>query len=192
MSFKRYLDKQNTPGVVFTFGRFQPPTTGHMENFKFLQEYGKKNKMEPIIYTSSVSNEKKNPLNFNDKIMYLELGAPKGVKVSKDPSLKNAFQILEDLIKNKKYQRITFVVGADRVSDFNSMKKYAKQWGEEQGFNVDFKIVESGKRTPGVSGTAMRNFAKDNDFESSKKGLPKSLQKYAKDIFTKTRNGLNV
>jgi len=192
MSFKQYLDKQNTPGVVFSFGRFNPPTRGHAENFQFLQKFGKKNKMDPIIYTSSTQNEKKNPLNFNDKTMYLELGAPKGVKVSKDSSLKNAFQILEDLIKNKKYQRIAFVVGADRINDFNSMKKYAKKWGEEQGFDVEFQVVESGKRTPGVSGTAMRNFAKDNDFESFKKGLAKPLQKYAKEIFTKTKQGLNV
>jgi hypothetical protein len=72
------------------------------------------------------------------------------------------------------------------------MKKYATQWGEEQGFDVEFQVVESGKRTPGVSGTAMRNFAKDNDFENFKKGLAKPLEKYAKEIFTKTKQGLNV
>jgi len=193
MSFKKFLDKNNSPGVVFTFGRFNPPfTTGHYENFQFLQKYGKKFKMDPVVYTSSTTNEKKNPLNFNDKTKFLDLGMPKGVKVSKDPTLKNAFQILEDLIKNKKYQRIAFVVGADRVSDFNAMKKYATQWGKEQGFDVEFKIVESGKRKPGVSGTAMRNFAKDNDFENFKKGLSPSLRKYAEEIFQKTREGLNV
>jgi hypothetical protein len=193
MSFKQYLDKQNTPGVVFTFGRFNPPfTSGHYENFQFLQKFGKKNKMDPIVYTSSTQNEKKNPLNFNDKVKYLQLGMPNGVLVSKDGTLKNAFQILEDLIKNKKYQRIAFVVGADRVSDFQSMKKYATQWSEEQGFEVEFQVVESGKRKPGVSGTAMRNFAKDNDFESFKNGLAKSLQKYAPEIFKKTKDGLGL
>jgi len=193
MSFKRYLDQMDTPGIVFTFGRFNPPfTTGHYENFQFLQKYGKKYKMDPIIFTSSTQNEKKNPLNFNDKVMYLRLGAPKGVKVSDDPSLKTSFQILEDLIKNKKYQRITFVVGSDRVNDFNDLKKYAKKWGEEAGIPVDLQIVSSGDRKPGVSGTAMRNFAKAGDFESFKKGLSKSLQKYAKDIFKKTRQGLGL
>jgi hypothetical protein len=193
MSFKQYLDKHKTPGVVFTFGRFNPPfTTGHYENFQFLQKFGKKNIMDAMVYTSSTQNEKKNPLNFNDKVKFLQLGMPKGVQVSKDGSLKNAFQILEDLIKNKKYQRIAFVVGADRVNDFQSMKKYAIQWGEEQGFEVEFQVVESGKRKPGVSGTAMRNFAKENDFESFKNGLAKSLNKYAEEIFLKTRNGLGL
>jgi len=194
MSFKKYLERNNTPGVVFTFGRFNPPfTTGHYENFVFLQKYAKKNKMDAIIYTSSTTNEKKNPLNFNDKVNFLQLGAPKGVQVSKDGTLKNAFQILEDLIKNKKYQRVSFVVGADRVSDFQSMKKYAKQWGEETGIGpVNLKIIESGKRKSGVSGTAMRNFAKDNDFNGFKKGLAKSLHKYAEEIFKKTREGLGL
>ena len=194
MSFKKYLEKNNTPGVVFTFGRFNPPmTSGHYENFQFLAKYAKKHKMDAIIFTSSTQNSKKNPLNFNDKTMYLELGSPKGVKVSKDGTLKNAFQILEDLIKNKKYKRVTFVVGGDRINDFNDMKKYAKTWGEEAGIGpVDLQIVSSGNRKKGVSGTQVRNYVKEGDFESFKKVLAKSLHKYAEDIFKKTAQGLNV
>jgi len=153
MSFKKYLEKLNTPGIAYTFGRFNPPmTTGHYENFLFLKQYAKKNNMEPVIYTSITKNEKKNPLNFNDKIMYLKLGSPKDVTVSENNTLKNSFQILEDLIKNKKYQRISFIVGEDRVNDFKQMEKYAKQWGKEAGIFVDFKIVKSGSRSKGVSG----------------------------------------
>ena len=192
MSFKKFLEDTKTPGIVFTFGRFNPPmTTGHYENFLFLQKYGKKYNMDPVVYTSSVTNKKKNPLNFNDKVKYLQLGVPKGVKVSNNGSLKNAFQILEDLIKNKKYQRIAFVVGEDRVQDFQSLKKYADQWGKETGIDVDFKIVKSGARKEGVSGTSMRNFVKENDFESFKKNLPNSLKKYAQEIFQKTKEGLS-
>ncbi len=193
MSFKKYLEDKNTPGIVFCFGRFQPPTSGHLEMFNFMSKYAKKHKMDAVIYTSSTQNAKKNPLNFNDKTMYLELGAPKGVKVSKDGTLKNAFQILEDLIKNKKYQRIAFVVGGDRINDFNDMKKYAKQWGIEAGIGeVNLQIISSGNRKPGVSGTAMRNFAKEGDFEGFKNGLAKSLHKYAIEIYKKTRQGLRV
>jgi len=191
MSFKKYLEKNNTPGVVYTFGRFQPPGKGHYSNFVFLQKYSKKHKMDAVVYTSSTTNTKKNPLNFNDKIHYLQLCAPKGVKVSNDGTLKNAFQILEDLIKNKKYKRVTFVVGEDRINDFNSMKKYAKQWGVEAGIGeVNLQIVSSGKRTPGISGTTMRSYAKDNNFEGFKNGLPNSLKKYADEIFNKTQAGL--
>jgi len=193
MSFKQYLDKNKTPGIVFTFGRFNPPmTTGHYENFLFLQKYGKKFNMEPVVYTSSTQNAKKNPLNFNDKVKYLQLGVPKGVKVSNDGTMKNAFQILEDLIKNKKYQRIAFVVGEDRVQDFQSLKKYAEQWGKEVGINVEFKIVKSGARKEGVSGSTMRNYVKEGDFESFKKSLAKTLQRYAEEIYQKTRDGLGI
>ncbi len=194
MSFKKYLEKNDTPGVVFCFGRFNPAfTSGHYEMFDFMAKYAKKNKMDAIIFTSSTQNSKKNPLNFNDKTMYLELGAPKGVKVSKDGTLKNAFQILEDLIKNKKYKRVTFVVGGDRINDFNDMKKYARKWGVDAGIGeVDLQIVSSGDRKKGVSGTQVRNYVKDGDFRNFKKVLAKSLHKYAEEIFEKTSKGLNV
>jgi len=192
MSFKKYLENKNTPGIVFCFGRFQPPTSGHLEMFNFMAKYAKKYKMDAVVYTSSTQNEKKNPLNFNDKLMYLELGMPKGVKVSKDGSLKNAFQILEDLIKNKKYQRISFVVGEDRVNDFQSLKKYAKQWGDEVNLEVELNVVKSGERKKGISGTDMRNFAKENNFEGFKNALAPTLKKYAKEIFEKTKIGLGI
>jgi nicotinic acid mononucleotide adenylyltransferase len=189
MSFKKYLDKLEIPGVIYTFGRFNPPmTSGHYENFLFLQKYGKKYILDPVVYTSSTQNEKKNPLNFNDKVHFLQLGMPRGVKVSNDSSLKNSFQILEDLIK-KGYKRIVFVVGEDRMSDFNSMRKYAKDWSDD---TVDFDIISSGGRKKGVSGTDMRNFAKIGDFEGFKNTLAKSLQKYADQIYQKTRDGLGV
>jgi hypothetical protein len=124
--------------------------------------------------------------------MYLELGMPKGVQVEKTGKLKNAFQILEELIKDKKYQRIYFAVGEDRVQDFNALYKYAKQWGEDIGLNVDFKIVKTGDRKKGISGTTVRNYAKDGDFEKFKSVLAKSLQKYAKEIYDKTRAGLGI
>ena len=192
--FKQYLIENNrdkSPGIVFTFGRFNPPfTSGHYENFKFLQKYGKQNKMDAIVYTSSTQDNEKNPMDFNNKVKYLRLGMPKGVQVSNDSTLKNAFKILEDLIKNKKYQRISFVVGEDRFVDFDALKKYAQQWGDETGIFVDFNLVSSGNRKKGVSGTQVRKYVQQGDFESFVKVLSPSLRKYAKDIFELTRQGL--
>ncbi len=119
---------------------------------------------------------------------------PKGVKVSEDTSLKNAFQILEDLIKNKGYTRIAFVVGEDRVKDFQSLYKYAQEWGESVNKNIDFKIEQrKGSRTKGMSGTAMRQYVKDNDFESFAKFAPVSLSKdEVKELYNKTKTGLKT
>ena len=189
MSFKKFLQVQDTPWIVYTFGRFNPMTRGHEENFDFIYKHAKKNKLEPWIFTSGTTNNKKNPLNFSDKIYFLKKFFPK-MKVSEDNTLKNTFAILEDLIK-KGYQRITFVIGEDRKNDFVSLHKYSKQWAEENDTIVDFNILVSGGRTKGVSGTDMRNAVKDDNFELFQSNLPKKANKSdAEDLFDKVKIGL--
>lgn len=191
MSFKKYLKSkvsEDTPGVAFVFGRNNPPHAGHQTNFDELGKYAKKHKMDAIIFTSLTQNPKKNPLTPGDKLYYLEKMAPSNVQVSKDTSLKTAFQILEDLVKNKGYKRIAFLVGADRENDFQSMKNYAKEWSYGE---ATLEVVVSGERTEGVSGTDMRNYVKDNDFEKFKENLPKSIkERYAEELFNKVKIGL--
>ena len=194
MSFKKYLKTQEGPGIVYTFGRFNPMHQEHYELSKDIGEYAKKNKLDDaVLYTSFSQNSKKNPLTPGDKIMYLEKMVPKGVRVSHDQSLKNSYQILEDLIKNKKYTKIVFIVGEDRVNDFQAMKKYATQWSAEAGYDVDFKIQQrKGNRSDKFSGTRMRQLVKDNDYEGFKDALPRTLKKYAEEIFNKTKVGLGL
>ncbi len=193
MSFKSYLKTLEQPSVVFTFGRFNPMHQEHYELTKYIQEYAKKNKMDAIVYTSFSQNPKKNPLTPQDKILFLKEMVPKGVKVSEDGTLKNSFQILEDLIKNKKYTRIVFIVGEDRVQDFQAMYKYSKDWGLELGKDIDFKIVQrKGSRSSHLSGTVLRQYVKDNDFNSFKEALPYTLKGLAEEIFRKVKAGLGV
>lgn len=194
MSFKNYLKTLEQPSVVFTFGRFNPMHQEHYELTKFIQEYAKKNKMDTaVVYTSFSQNPKKNPLMPQDKILFLKKMVPQGVTVSEDGTLKNSFQILEDLIKNKKYTRIVFIVGEDRVQDFQSMYKYAKDWGIDIGSDIDFKIVQrKGSRSEHLSGTAMRQYVKDNNFETFKDALPYTLKGLAEEIFKKVKIGLGA
>ncbi len=195
MSFKQFhtdrMKDYDLPGIAFTFGRFNSPTSGHYENFQVLKDYAKKHKMDPVIYTSWSQNAKKNPLSPADKLFFLNKIAPKGVKVSNDMTLKNAFSILEDLIKDKGYKRIAFLIGGDRANDFNTMKKYAQEWSSG---TATLEIVVSGQRKKGISGTDMRNHAKDNNFEAFEKGLPaRGLTHQDKlDLFDKVRIGMGV
>ena len=189
MSFKNYLNSkkelEKLKGAVFTFGRFNPITKGHAENVNFLKDKAKKLKATPLLYTSQSQNAKKNPLKFEDKVHYLEKFF--NLNVPKNKALKNAFQILEDLAKQG-YERVYFIVGEDRVNDFQAMKKYAKDWGIKH-----FEIIESGKRTKGVSGSDMRNYVKAGDFESFKKNLPaKATNKDAEDLYALVHTGLDL
>ncbi len=195
MSFKQFhtsrMKDYDLPGIAFTFGRFNPMTSGHYENFLVLKSYAKKHKMDPMIYTSWSQNAKKNPLTPADKLYFLNKVAPKDVKVSNDMSLKNSFSILEDLIKNKGYKRIAFLIGGDRANDFNTMKKYAQEWSSG---SATLEIVVSGQRKKGVSGTDMRNHVKDDNFDSFADGLPPRGLTYQEklDLFDKVKAGMGV
>lgn len=169
INFKEYikqynlLESENADGVVFTFGRFNPITKGHEENINELKNLGKKYNFKPMVFTSFTHDNIKNPLPPDIKIQYLKKFF--NIYVNEDRDLKNAYQILEFL--SNQYKKVYFVVGEDRISDFNSMKKYAKQWGIE-----DFRIIKSGDRKSGVSGTEMRLAIQNQDFETFRSLLP--------------------
>ena len=179
------------PGIVFTFGRFNPMHQGHYTLSQHLQQYAAKHKMDAVLYTSFSQNAKKNPLSPTDKVMYLTKMVPKGVRVSNDQTLKNSYQILEDLIRNKKYTKITFLVDESRVNDFQAMKKYANKWASEEQVMVNFKI-EQHQNNKEFSGIKMRQFVKDNNFKSFRESLPLTLRTSAMELFNKTKFGLGL
>jgi len=126
ITYKEYLIQRllevETKGIIFTFGRMNPMTKGHEENINEMVKIAKENKLTPILYTSFTQDSKKNPLSFKDKILYIKKFFKQGnLEVSTDTKLKNAFQILEEL--GKTHKTVYFIVGEDRVSDFQSMKK---------------------------------------------------------------------
>ena len=183
MTFKEFLQESNK-SVIFTFGRFNPITSGHEENVNELIKLGKKYKAEPMLFLSQSHDNKKNPLTFKDKVQFANKFF--NIKVSENPSLKTAFQILEDLGKQG-YKTVYFVVGEDRRDEFsNQMSKYTKDYGIDK-----FEVISSGARTEGVSGTDMRKYAQNDDFESFKKNAPKNAKESdVKNMFNKVKEGL--
>lgn len=173
--YKQFIEA--TEGVIFSFGRFNPPTIGHEENIEELKKLANKYNLRPILFMSWSQDNKKNPLSHKEKADFIKSSID--IEISDNSKLKNAFQILEYYAKEEKIKKLYFVVGEDRVADFDSMKEYAKKWGIE-----DFRIIESGKRKKGISGTQMREFVKEDDFISFKKYVPKkSKDKDVKKIF---------
>lgn len=183
MRFKEFLNEK-TKSVVFTFGRMNPITKGHEENVKELISLAKKYNATPMLFLSQSNDNKKNPLKFEDKVKFANKFFP--IKVSTDTKLKTPFQILEELGKQG-YKNVYFVVGEDRVEEFkNNMSKYTKDYGIEH-----FEVLNSGKRTEGVSGSDMRKYVLDDDFESFKKNAPKSAKESdVKEMFDLVKEGL--
>ena len=190
--FKSHLqDLDNDKTMVFTFGRFAPPHKGHYMLWESVAKEAKRRRGDAIVYTSWSFNTKKNPLTPSDKSYFIKKMMPKGISFSEDQSLKNTQQIAKDLIA-KGYTRIVLMVGADRLKDFESMKKQVQDFSD--GACVLEVVSFSGKsRIGNYSGTRMRNLAKENNFEEFYADLPKAInKKEAQDLFEKVRIGLGV
>ena len=83
--------------AVFTFGRFNPPTTGHEKLINALaREAGSGQPM--YVYPSHSQNAKKDPLPHAKKVAYMKKMFPrykKNIKVSKS---RNVFDIAVELL----------------------------------------------------------------------------------------------
>jgi hypothetical protein len=175
--------------VVFTFGRMNPPTIGHQKLVDKVEAIAKKEKAPARIYLSHTQNNKKDPLNYAEKISFARKAFGKTAFQSKS---KTIFQIMAEL--DKEFDEVIMVVGSDRVTEFNGLlQKY-------NGKNYDFdsiKVVSAGARDPdatgveGMSASKLRAIAVEGDFDTFKSGLAKKLSdRDAKDIYDTIRSVL--
>lgn len=195
--FKEYL-KEATGHVTFTFGRFNPPTVGHEKLIEKVQEVSKGSYR---IYASQSHDAKKNPLSYTDKIKFLRKMFPRQARnIISDVKIKTAFDALDSLYEQG-YRQVTFVVGSDRVEEFNgTLNKYNGEKRREGGFyNFEggIHVVSAGERDPdaddvsGMSASKMREAAKDNNFELFTKGLPSGFRE-AQKLFNAVRSGMGL
>ena len=61
-SFKEFMEAK-AKTVVFTFGRMNPPTTGHLKLIKKVMMVAKRVGGTPVVYPSKTEDNKKNPLS---------------------------------------------------------------------------------------------------------------------------------
>jgi hypothetical protein len=106
--------------------------------------------------------------------------------INTDASIKTPFAVL-DYLNDKKYNKVVFVVGSDRVSEFKrNMSKYVDSDLESI---TDFSVVSAGDRDPdaegvtGMSGSKMREFVVKDKFSKFKSGLMTKNDKLAKAVF---------
>ena len=182
--------------VVFTFGRYNPPTKGHAELITYAVKYAQKTGAEHRIYTSQSHDPAKNPLSAAQKIRFLRQIFP-GVNFVADRSAITAFAICRKLA-DEGYDDVTFVVGDDRVAEFkSSLTKYvkpktAKDYNPKIHYPFKkFQVISSGARKKGVSGTDLRNYIRKGDFASFAKVSAAPDKTLARKIFDATRAQLN-
>jgi len=159
--------------VVFTFGRLNPPTIGHQKLVDKLQSVAKREKADSKVFLSHTQNNKKDPLNYAEKIRFARKAFGKIIEQS---NAKTIIQILQEL--EKKYSDIVLVVGSDRVGEFSGLlNKY-----NGKAYNFDsIEVISAGARDPdaegveGMSASKLRALAIEGDFDTFKTGLPNKL-----------------
>ena len=197
--FEQFLEaKQKT--VVFSFGRLNPPTTGHQKLLQKIIQTAKQLSGQPKLYVSYSQDSKKNPLTAKQKIAYIKKMFPKEARqleLKDNSSIRNAMDIATVL--NGNYDNLVMVVGSDRVKDFKTLLNKYNGVESRHGFYKydNIQIVSAGERDPdaegvaGMSASKMRAAAASGDYECFSLGLPPSF-KDGEKLFKDLRLGMNV
>ena len=186
--------------IVFTFGRFNPPTTGHEKLIEKVASVAKRKNADFMIFPSQTTNPKKDPLDFSTKVKYMKKMFPKYSRnIIKNTKVKNAFHIAS-LMYDMGYKTAIMVVGGDRVTEFDTvLNRYNGEKGPHGFYDFEdgIKVISAGDRDPdsegvsGMSASKMRAAAVANDFEKFKGGLPDSF-KSGEKLFSDIRKGMNI
>lgn len=186
--------------AVFTFGRFNPPTTGHEKLIKKVSSEASKLSADYFIFASKSQNAKKNPLDYSTKISYMKsMFQSHSKNIIKNASINTAFDAASLLYKMG-YKEVSMVVGGDRVSEFDkTLNKYNGVKGRHgfYDFSGGLKIISAGDRDPdaegvsGMSASKMRAAAAGNDYSSFETGLPSNFRD-GKKLFKSVRKGMKL
>ena len=197
-TFKELTEVKNS-SAVFTFGRFNPPTTGHEKLISAVARQHSKNAgSEMFVYASHSNDPKKNPLPHAKKIAYMRAMFPKYKRNILSDKDRNVFEIATSLY-NKGYRSVVMVVGSDRVNEFTSLlNKYNDVKGRHGYYNFNnIEVVSAGERDPdaegveGMSASKMRAAAVEGDYDTFKLGLPGGF-KHGLKLFRDIRSNMGI
>lgn len=184
---------------VMTFGRMNPPTTGHMKLIDKVHEIAKKHNATHSVVTSHSQDSKKNPLSAEQKLKHLRRYSP-GTHFEASSKEHPTFLHHAAELHKKGVTHLHMVVGSDRVKEMK--EKLHKYNGKHEGALYNFKKVtvhSAGQRDPdaegteGMSASKMREHAKSNEHHEFKKGIPSHVSDtHAKELLKDTRKGMGL
>lgn len=180
--------------VVFAFGRFQPPTTGHELLVDKVKRVASMQKADHVIFASRTHDKKSNPLPVDRKVYYLKRMFPKTNFVAANDEVRTFIEAAKML--SSKYKNLVMIAGSDRIPEY---KKILEKYNGDVFHFDTVEVVSAGERDPdadsasGMSGTKMRLAAVDGDYKKFKTGLPKSLTDLdGRRLMNEIRTGLGM
>jgi len=185
---------------VMTFGRMNPPTTGHLKLIHKVKDVAEKHNAGHTVVVSHSQDSKKNPLSGEQKVKHLKRYSPGTNFKTSSKEHPSIFHHAAELHKQG-VTHLHVVVGSDRVKEFkDSLHKYNGVKGKHGHY--DFKKItvhSAGHRDPdaegseGMSGTKMRSHAASGNYKEFKKGVPEHVaDNHAKELYHDTRKGMGL
>jgi hypothetical protein len=186
--------EQELPPLTVVFGRFNPPTVGHEKLLKSAKRISAGGDVK--IYPSRTQDPKKNPLDPSKKISFMKKMFPEFEEnIINDPDMKSIFDVLVSA-NEEGYDNVNIVVGSDRQAEFENLAQ--KYNGDLYNFDL-IRVVSAGVRdadaegVEGMSASKMRKAVMDNDFNSFRRGTPKTLDDgETQALFNAVRQGMGV
>lgn len=184
---------------VMTFGRMNPPTTGHMKLIDKVHEVAKKHGAEHTVVTSHSQDAKKNPLSASQKLKHLKRYSP-GTHFEASSKEHPTFLHHAAKLHKQGVSHLHMVVGSDRVKEMK--EKLHKYNGTHEGALYHFKKItvhSAGHRDPdaegteGMSASKMREHAKNKDHAGFRQGVPSHVaDHHAKELMHDVRKGMGL
>jgi nicotinic acid mononucleotide adenylyltransferase len=190
-AFGEALDNANK--LIFAFGRFNPPTTGHAKLMREVIIQARKNNAKHIVYASASTDKRKNPLDVNTKVKFMKKMFPDNNIKAAGGTQRTFMEILKFF--NKMYGEVIMIAGSDRIREFQALAD--KYNGKEYEYKK-ITVVSSGERDPdadgvtGMSASKMREMAKNNDYRSFKTGVTGLSDSDTKALFNAVKKGMGI
>ena len=181
--------------IAFTFGRFNPPTSGHA---KLIAKVSSVRANSFKIFLSRSWDTKKNPLSPREKLAHMKKMFPRFARNIEINTTNMILDIASKLYRQG-YTEIFMVVGSDRVREFETiLNKYNDVKSRHGHYNFDnINVLSAGERDPdsegvsGMSASKMRTAAQNKDLTSFKSGLPAGYRD-AEKLFKDVRKGMRL
>lgn len=198
-SFKQYCEEKGNTLVV-TFGRFNPPTIGHLKLLDTVRDSASKLGGFYRIYASQSVDSKKNPLPYEDKVKFMRKMFPKHARnIILDKSVENIFDVMVKAAADG-YSKVVLVVGSDRVKEFQHV--LAKYNGVKAAhgfykFTDGIEVISAGERDPdaddvsGMSASKLRAAVAEGDMNTFSKGMPQGFGDI-QSLFNAVRKGMGL
>ncbi len=164
--------------VVFTCGRMNPPTIGHLRLVRAVCEEANRVGSDAAVFTTKSHDGERNPLEAETKKTFAERAFGMPVRLTTTP-----YTALEELVESGA-REITFMVGEDRLNQFRPMVAYATKIG------ADLTLKAISRDAEDASATRARQAVLENDETAFARLTPSPHEGYQNELFCAVRRGL--